>query len=196
MFYHQSTDQYIGIGSPFSINGISYPENWLKHASPDDIASIGIIRVIDSGERQNTLFYDVSEKLENGVNVIKHTRRDLSVIKSDLSAKIASLRYEAETAGIIHGGTRISTSRESQAQIINSLANLTRNPSGTINFKGRDAWLTLDLAGMTALADAVDRHVQACFAAERQLLDALAEVSSFEALMTFSPEISPLLAVS
>lgn len=196
MFYVQETDTYLPLGKAFSLRGIQYPSNWLDLASPEEMAAIGIAPVIQSGERPNPLFFDVTESLEGGVNIIHSTRRELPVIKNDLAAKIASRRYEAETAGIIHCGTRISTSRESQAQIINSLANLTRNPSGTINFKGRDAWLTLDLAGMTALADAVDRHVQACFAAERQLLDALAEVSSFEALMTFSPEISPLLAVS
>lgn len=85
---------------------------------------------------------------------------------ANLHAYAARKRYEVETGGITVAGTRIDTSRESQAMITGAYAYTQAHPEETIQFKAASGWVTIDAPTMAAIATAVGAHVQACFATE------------------------------
>lgn len=91
----------------------------------------------------------------------------------ELKALAASLRWRKETGGITVGGSPIDTSRESQA-MINGAYNLAMDdPDALIRFKSPAGFVTLDSATMIAIGREVGRHVQACFALEADVVDAI-----------------------
>lgn len=92
----------------------------------------------------------------------------------DLVAHAAATRWAVETGGIIIGGTRISTDRESQRMIAGAAAYVGADPSAVIAFKAASGWVDLPASAVSAIALAVAGHVQACFAAERDVAEAIA----------------------
>lgn len=101
-----------------------------------------------------------------------------------LAAYAASKRWEIETGGIVVGGAAIRTDRESQALINGALSLVQADPTATIQFKGGSGWASLSAAEMSVIALAVGRHVQAAFAAERTISEAIAaqEITTVEAI--------------
>ncbi len=92
---------------------------------------------------------------------------------ADLKAAAAAKRWAVETGGIAVGGATIDTSRESQTMIAGAYAYVQAQPATTVEYKTASGWVTLDAAAMTAIALAVGAHVQACFAAERGVCEAI-----------------------
>ncbi|MFD2142881.1 DUF4376 domain-containing protein [Ancylobacter oerskovii] len=88
----------------------------------------------------------------------------------DLATYAAAKRWAIETAGIVVNGASIATDRESQGLITGAFVYVQANPSATVQFKAADGFVTLDAAAVTTIANAVAAHVQACFAAERDVL--------------------------
>ena len=87
-----------------------------------------------------------------------------------LLAYAANARFNKEIAGLTVDGSAIATDRGTQAQVTGAYNFLTANPSLTLQWKAADgSWATVNLAAITAIANAIAGHVQACFAAEATL---------------------------
>lgn len=134
----------------------------LKHAVlfevPEGKQTIGAARYIEDGEavRQE---YDV-------IDIPPPT-------SEELKALAATLRWQREAGGVTVQGAVIDTSRESQA-LINGAFNLAKDdPDTIIRFKAAAGFVTLDAATMIAIGRAVAHHVQACFAQEGDVVDAI-----------------------
>lgn len=83
---------------------------------------------------------------------------------------LAAERYRRETAGLIVDGHTVLTDRQSQALITGAHAlALAEGPGFATRFKTADGFVTLDQAQVIALAVAVGRHIQACFAREAEI---------------------------
>jgi len=93
----------------------------------------------------------------------------LAEAKADTLAKLASSRYEAETAGITVNGATIATDRTSQALITGAALKATQDGTYTCQWKTAQGFVTLTAAQIIAIADAVRDHVQGCFDAEATL---------------------------
>lgn len=92
-----------------------------------------------------------------------------------LSGRLAELRWQRETGGILVNGFPIETNRESQALMVNALQTVTAWP---VKFKGRDGtFQDIDEAGLQALVSVVTAHVQAAFAAESSVLEMITDGS-------------------
>lgn len=91
----------------------------------------------------------------------------------NLVAYNAQKRWEKEISGINVGGVLIDTSRESQSMIAGAYLYSQKNPGSPIKFKASSGWVTLDAATVETIADAVGAHVQACFATESDVSDAI-----------------------
>lgn len=88
-----------------------------------------------------------------------------------LRAYAASKRFETETGGIVVAGMPVATSRDSQNLISGAFALSGTDASLTVSFKAADGeFRRLDGAGIQTLALAVASHVQACFAAEADVI--------------------------
>jgi hypothetical protein len=96
--------------------------------------------------------------------------------------ELAAARYAEEIAGIDLGGGRINTGRGDQAMINGAGAFVAANPEATIRFKGANGWQDLSAAQIAGIAQAVGQHVQACFAREGELADAVAAAETIEAV--------------
>lgn len=74
---------------PFEHDGISYPSNWLRLASPDERAAIGILEVQDA-IRPDDRFYWVTD---NGDGTLSSTPKDLDSVKSMLLSSVKAAAY-------------------------------------------------------------------------------------------------------
>ena len=77
MFYSKTDGQYIQENTPFTINGVQYPANWLNYASPEEKESIGLEEVVVIGERGNDTYYWVSETLNGPELTYTNTPKEL-----------------------------------------------------------------------------------------------------------------------
>lgn len=99
---------------------------------------------------------------------------DAEQYSAAIIAYAADARWRRETGGIVVAGAAIATDRQSQAMISGAHAFVQANPAAIIRWKSPAGFVTLDAATVTAIALAVGAHVQACFAAEADVLAAIA----------------------
>lgn len=84
----------------------------------------------------------------------------------DLYAYAAAKRYAVETGGIVLNGMSIMTDRASQSLITGAYNYVDANPDVTVQFKTSAGFVALTATEVKAVANAVASHVQASFAAE------------------------------
>lgn len=100
---------------------------------------------------------------------------DAAALARQLKAQIDAARYAAETAGITVAGIEVATDRASQSQIANAYtllqAGLLVSPIAWHAADG--SWVTVNADQVAAIAQAVARHVQACFAAGARIAAAI-----------------------
>jgi len=75
MFYREQSNQYISEGTSFSIDGTSYPSNWLNLTSPEEKAALGLVEVTDANSPEDGRFYWVSDTLVGAVRTYLNTQR-------------------------------------------------------------------------------------------------------------------------
>lgn len=93
--------------------------------------------------------------------------------KAEVLAAIAAKRFTAETGGITVQGLAIDTSRDSQNLITGAALAADRDPAYSVKWKTAGGFVELSAAQLLALADAVRKHVQACFNREADLAKAV-----------------------
>lgn len=101
------------------------------------------------------------------------TLRQPADVLADKLAELAALRYEKETAGITVAGASIKTDRESQATLASAYTSMKNGLLAQVDWKASNGWVTVTLAQLEPIAQAVAAHVQACFSRERALASAL-----------------------
>lgn len=93
MFYCTTTQQYIQEGTPFEINGIQYPQNWLNLSTPEEKAELGLEEVVATNQPQNQTYYWVSETLNGASLTYTNTPKDLLSVKTTALDQINSTAY-------------------------------------------------------------------------------------------------------
>jgi hypothetical protein len=84
--------------------------------------------------------------------------------------ELAAKRYEFETSGLDLGGTKIDTSRSSQAILTAAYISLKNNLIQSVDWKDESGtFVTLSLAEIEVLSTAVSVHVQQAFTKEKDL---------------------------
>ena len=89
---------------------------------------------------------------------------------------LANLRWHHETGGLVlKDGRHVATSRDSQAQIANAAAGVRAGLiTAPLSWKTRQGWTDFTPDALLDMAAQVSAHVQACFAAERTVDQAIA----------------------
>ena len=80
--------QFLASGTPFTLDDVQYPANWLNLSTPEEKAALGIVDVVYAA-RPNDKFYWVSEAapvVSNGVVTVSYT-----ATPKDLPTLITSL---------------------------------------------------------------------------------------------------------
>lgn len=110
---------------------------------------------------------------------------DIGTLKSRLKDEVTALRWEKETGGISFNGVKISTTIEDQNRITTVVANARLANVDEIKFKAEDAWVTLSVADIEAIAAAVAGHVQKCFSVEYQHHTEIDKIDNIGDLMMY-----------
>jgi len=92
MFYI-APDQYIQDGSPFTVNGTSYPAGWLNATSAEEKAAVGLFEVTYEGAREDDRFYWVTETRAGSVVTYTNTPKDLAALKTQWKTTVNAAAY-------------------------------------------------------------------------------------------------------
>jgi len=147
----------VSLDREFAHDGVNYPADWLRRASPEDQAALGLTELPPPPAFDERRYFAPGEA------------RPLAAIKAARVAELASIRFGQETAGV--AGLR--SDRESQALLTGAALAATLDPEYTVDWKGEGGWTTLDAVQLLAAAQTVRGHVQACFSNERVLAAAI-----------------------
>lgn len=93
MFYSTTTQQYIQEGTPFEINGVQYPANWLNLSTPEEKAAIGLEEVIATNQPADQNYYWVSQELNGASLTYVNTPKDLAECKTNATNQVNSSAY-------------------------------------------------------------------------------------------------------
>jgi hypothetical protein len=97
-------------------------------------------------------------------------------------------RQLMEDKGIIVNNMRVATDRDSQSMITSAFTYLTSNPTLTINWKGPNGFIPLDLTSLTEIANQVGSFIQGLFTKEQvtcQLIDAATTIEELNAVVIY-----------
>lgn len=90
--------------------------------------------------------------------------------RAEMARQIADRRWQAEVAGITVNGMAVATDRDSQALLTGAALAAMRDPAYVCRWKTATGFVELNAEQLTAVADTVRAHVQACFDREAALL--------------------------
>lgn len=109
--------------------------------------------------------------LVEALKTYDHNSVIIPMLRAEKLAALADRRWRSETGGMVFNGRRVSTTRESQAQIDAAFNALPAgNPKRTtIDFKFVDGWAALKPGDIKSLWDAKNDHVQSRFSKEREI---------------------------
>lgn len=93
MFYCTQNQQYIQEGTPFEINGVQYPANWLNLSTPEEKAEIGLEEVIATNQPADQTYYWVTETLNEATLTYTNTPKDLLSVKTTALNQINATAY-------------------------------------------------------------------------------------------------------
>jgi hypothetical protein len=114
--------------------------------------------------------------------------KSLALLKSEKTAAITARRWEVETGGIVLNGAAIATDAATQAKLSGALQLVQDDDTRVLDWKGVNGWISLNAAGVTAIAVAVGLHVQACFTREKALHAATTAAETTAALALVDPQ--------
>jgi hypothetical protein len=110
----------------------------------------------------------------------------LGLNRPPLLESLADHRFAFETDGLIlDNGLRVSTDRESQAQLSSIYTDLTAGLIPDADWKAKNGWQRVDLETIAPIVKAVAVHRRACFRGERQVqasIDDAATIADIEAI--------------
>lgn len=92
MFY-KAPDQYINEGCQFTIDGVTYPSNWLNQSTPEQKAALGLEEVIATNSPYNPVYYWTGETLNGAELTYTGTPKDLSDVQKQAIAQVNDTAY-------------------------------------------------------------------------------------------------------
>ena len=135
----------------------------------------GVDLYIDSGE-----LYQLVLAGEFGpVAAWEPPPRTLADAAAEKLSALAGLRYQKETAGVAVSGATVKTDRHSQSALTGAYTTLKNGLLPGIDWKAAGGvWVSLTLAQVEPMAQAVAAHVQACFSNEKAHAAAIAALAA------------------
>ncbi|MBB1485922.1 DUF4376 domain-containing protein [Oceanospirillum sediminis] len=105
-------------------------------------------------------------------------------IRQNLKQALADIRKQHETGGItLAGGIQIRTDRESQAQLSGAYNSLKNGLINSTRWKSDTRFITVTLAELQPIAQAVAVHVSQSFSAEKAVSDLIDNAADTDALL-------------
>lgn len=92
MFY-KAPNTYINEGTQFTIDGVTYPSNWLNQSTPEQKAALGLEEVTTVGELKDAKYYWIGEQLSGSVRTLTATPKDLADVQKQAIAQVNATAY-------------------------------------------------------------------------------------------------------
>ena len=93
MFYSSTDGQYIQENTPFTIDGVQYPANWLNLSTPEEKFALGLEEVVATNSPANDQYYWVSTELNGASLTYVNTPKDLTSVKDSAFNQVNSTAY-------------------------------------------------------------------------------------------------------
>jgi hypothetical protein len=93
MFYSSTDGQYIQENTPFTIDGVQYPANWLNLSTPEEKAALGLEEVVATNSPANDQYYWVSTELNGASLTYVNTPKDLTDVKANALDQVNNIAY-------------------------------------------------------------------------------------------------------
>jgi len=92
MFY-KAPNTYINEGTQFTIDGVTYPSNWLNQSTPEKNAALGLEEVTTVGELKDAKYYWIGEQLSGSVRTLTATPKDLADVQNQAITQVNATAY-------------------------------------------------------------------------------------------------------
>lgn len=92
MFY-KAPNTYINEGTQFTIDGVTYPANWLNQSTPEQKAALGLEEVTTVGELKDAKYYWIGEQLSGSVRTLTATPKNLTDVQKQAIAQVNATAY-------------------------------------------------------------------------------------------------------
>ncbi|WP_036385245.1 DUF4376 domain-containing protein [Microvirgula aerodenitrificans] len=110
----------------------------------------------------------------------------LDFLRGQVRDAVTAERWQHEIAGLtLPDGTRILTAQDDQQRVNSVLTNMERYGIAEVDFKTASGWRRASYEDVKQIGDAIMRHVQAGFTAERAHHAAIDALDSAEAVATY-----------
>lgn len=109
----------------------------------------------------------------------------LDLNRTVLSDRLAMHRYNRETSGLEVGDLRVLTDTTSQSKLTSAFVTLNAGLVPDLDWKAASGWQRVTLETIKPVATAVAAHSRACFRGERVVQEAIAALSTLEAVEAF-----------
>lgn len=93
MFYAESENKYIHEGTQFTLNGITYPSQWLNQATEEQKQAIGLEEVTYTNSPKSDKYYWVSQEFNGATVTYVNNPKDLDSIKTNEINQTKSTAY-------------------------------------------------------------------------------------------------------
>ena len=93
MFYSSTDGQYIQENTPFTIDGVQYPANWLNLSTPEEKAALGLEEVVATNSPASDQYYWVSTELNGASLTYVNTPKDLTSVKDSAFSQVNATAY-------------------------------------------------------------------------------------------------------
>ena len=93
MFYSSTDGQYIQEGTPFTIDGVQYPANWLNLSTPEEKTALGLEEVVATNSPANDQYYYVSTELNGATLTYVNTPMNLTSVKTNAISQVLTSAY-------------------------------------------------------------------------------------------------------
>jgi len=92
MFYKEP-NQYINEGKQFTVDGVTYPANWLNQATPEQKAAIGLQEVVTTNQPFDPKYYWTGETLEGAKLTYSGIPKDLADVQNQAVEQVNQTAY-------------------------------------------------------------------------------------------------------
>lgn len=92
MFY-KAPNTYINEGTQFTVDGVTYPANWLNQSTPEQKAALGLEEVTTVGELKDAKYYWIGEQLSGSVRTLTATPKDLADVQKQAITQVNATAY-------------------------------------------------------------------------------------------------------
>lgn len=93
MFYCTTDGQYINEGTQFTIDGVTYPPQWLNQSTPEQKAALGLEEVVAVNQPYNPVYYWTGEILDQATLTYTGTPKDLADVQKQAVAQVNQTAY-------------------------------------------------------------------------------------------------------